>query len=194
MWVLNASIFFAITDDHTYHVGYLGRWEVKSKLQNSKLVSCDLSHLHLSADRAAMLIILMWLSCNQSQLACQNSGFWPKPSRGCEFWPSLAQPILAWLGPALGLELGQWYVLDTIPMRRTKQAEDLWCISVKLQKCRRLSTYRKPNNSPHIQSWWHFALHSTTSNITTMPSVPSLSCLLLSLPYLLCYILIFDHL
>jgi hypothetical protein len=61
-------------------------------------------------------------------------------------------------------ECGRWYALGTIPTCRLKQAKCFWCISVKLQKCRWLSTYRKPNDSSHIQTHRLFTLHSTASN------------------------------
>jgi hypothetical protein len=57
-----------------------------------------------------------------------------------------------------------WYDLGTIPMHRLMQAEGFQRISVKLQQ--KLMTYciQEADDSQHVQSWWHYALHSTASN------------------------------
>jgi hypothetical protein len=73
-------------------------------------------------------------------------------------------------------------------MCKPKQDESFQRILVKIQKCRQLPTYRKPDDSSHIQT--HRLLLSILIHQTlATPGDPSLSCLLTSLPCFLCYIL-----
>jgi hypothetical protein len=87
----------------------------------------------------------------------------------------------------------RWYALGTIPMRRPKQAEGFRCISVKLQKCWWLSAHDKMTTLC-IYKVNDFLLSILPHQTLKTPSVLGLSCLLLSLPCFLCYILISDHL
>jgi hypothetical protein len=79
------------------------------------------------------------------------------------WWEGRCTCMVIWYTWYQSCLVSQWYALGTIPTCRPKQAEGFRCILVKLQKSQWLRIY-KVDDSPHIQSQWHSALHSTASN------------------------------
>jgi hypothetical protein len=58
----------------------------------------------------------------------------------------------------------RWYDIGTIPLHRPMQAKGFWCILVKLQQKPMTYHIQEADDSQHVPSWWHLALHSYASN------------------------------